>query len=669
MTKETISERSIIMNTVTHKDIFDFAQWRESTDIEFKLAAGKDGVGALPNSIWETYSAMANTTGGTIFLGVKEKSDLSIEVKGVESSGKIIKDFWNQINNPQKVSCNLLTSDHVCEFQHKGKTLISITIPRATRRDRPVYIGANPMTGTYWRQNDGDYHCPTEVIQRMIAEKTSDTLDAGICNHYTLDDIDLGSLTAYRQMFSNRTPVHPFNEMDNLEFLRNLGGWRENRESGEKGLTYAGLLMFGKLRSILDIFPKYIVDYREYGRMISEEQRWEDRITTDFSWSGNLFSFCKTVLPRLYQSLKVPFKLEHGIRVDESPVHIALREALVNTLIHADYGEGGTILVVKRPDLFGFRNPGVLRISKEDAIRGGTMNSDCRNRNLQKMFQMIGYADQAGSGFPKIYSGWASQDWKKPEFREDFKQKQTYLALRMTSLFPEDVVTAATEKFGERFSTLSQLERLAVVTAIAEEEVSHSRLMELTTAHQADISAVLRKLVDLKILHSDGYGRGMVYHICGTSNDECDLFNSRFSSSLEKGPSSLEKGPSSPEKGPSSPEKGPSSPEKGPSSPEKGPSSELERGGCQPLPKLNKIKKDCLSLFLTYGELSAAELRTKLKRNNPAKFRNNILSPLMEIGFVVATLQPPQHPKQKYKMTDEGRAFMIHLNATSGLNN
>ena len=158
-----------------------------------------------------------------------------------------------------------------------------------------------------------------------------------------------------------------------------------------------------------------------------------------------------------------------------------------------------------------------------------------------------------------------------------------------------------------------------------------------------------------KILHSDGYGRGMVYHICGTSNDECDLFNSRFSSS--------------PEKGPSSPEKGPSSPEKGPSSPEKGPSSELERGGCQPLPKLNKIKKDCLSLFLTYGELSAAELRTKLKRNNPAKFRNNILSPLMEIGFVVATLQPPQHPKQKYKMTDEGRAFMIHLNATSGLNN
>ena len=93
-------------------------------------------------------------------------------------------------------------------------------------------------------------------------------------------------------------------------------------------------------------------------------------------------------------------------------VHIALREALVNTIIHADYGEGGAILVIKRPDLFGFRNPGTLRIRKEDAIRGGTMNSDCRNRNLQKMFQMIGYADQAGSGFPKIYSGWASQDWK-----------------------------------------------------------------------------------------------------------------------------------------------------------------------------------------------------------------------------------------------------------------
>lgn len=632
------------MNSTIHKDVFDFEQWKEAKDREFKLAAGKDGTGALPDSVWETYSAMANTVGGTIFLGVKEFPDLHIEIRGVDNPEKVIKEFWNQVNNPQKVSCNLLSSDQVSQFQFEGKTLIAIDVPRATRKERPVYIGANPMTGTYRRQNDGDYRCPPEVVQRMIAEKTSDTLDAGICNHYSIDDIDMGTLVAYRQMFANRTPVHPFNEMNDLEFLRNLGGWRENRENGEKGLTYAGLLMFGKLRSILDVFPKYIVDYREYGRTISEEERWEDRLTTDFSWPGNLFSFCRSVLPRLYQSLKVPFKLANGVRIDESPVHIALREALVNTLIHADYGEGGTILVVKRPDLFGFRNPGVLRIPKEDAIRGGTMNSDCRNRNLQKMFQMIGYADQAGSGFPKIYSGWASQDWKKPEFREDFKYRQTYLALRMTSLLPDDAVATATIMFGERFLGLPQLERLAVVTAIAEEEVTHSRLMELCTDHQADISMALRNLVQAKLLYSEGYGRGTVYHIL-QSNESAIATNNR------EGPSSVTRGLSSGAEGPSSGVEGPSSYIEGSGSGLGVASQEV----------LNRGRRECLLLLLRGNDMSAATLRSQLNRNNATKFRRNILIPLIKAGFVIPTMQPLQHPRQKYRITDAGRQCMESL--------
>lgn len=621
------------MTDVVHKDIFDFDLWKEAKDREFKLAAGRDGNGALPDSIWETYSAMANTVGGIIFLGMKEFQDSHYEIVSINNPDKIVKDFWNQINNPQKVSCNLLKPNQVTVFQHDGKTLIAIEVPRATRKERPVYIGTNPMTGTYRRRNDGDYKCPEEIVQNMIAEKTSDTLDADICNLYSLDDLDLESLSAYRQMFANRTPVHPFNEMNSLEFLRQLGGWRKNRETGEEGLTYAGVLMFGKLRSILDVFPKYIVDYREYGRTISEEQRWEDRVTTDFSWPGNLFSFCKIVLPRLYQSLKVPFKLENGVRVDESPVHIAIREALVNTLIHADYREGGAILVVKRPDLFGFRNPGTLRIPKEDAIRGGTMNSDCRNRNLQKMFQMIGYADQAGSGFPKIYSGWASQDWKKPEFREDFEHNQTYLALRMTSLLPDEAIARAKALFGEQFRSLQPLERLAVVTAIAEEEVTHSRLMELCTDHQADVSSALRNLTRLNILCSAGHGRGTTYHVSLKTRDTGII-------PIEMGPSSDEKGPSSSEKGPSFDEKGPSS---------------YKLQATSDIPVLNKGKKECLEVLLNGEALSASNLRSRLNRNNATKFRRNILAPLIKANFIEPTLQPPQHPKQRYRITDAGK--------------
>ena len=49
----------------------DFNTLREGWDFEAKLAAGRDGRGALPDSLWESYCAMANTDGGLILLGAQ----------------------------------------------------------------------------------------------------------------------------------------------------------------------------------------------------------------------------------------------------------------------------------------------------------------------------------------------------------------------------------------------------------------------------------------------------------------------------------------------------------------------------------------------------------------------------------------------------------------------
>ena len=62
---------------------------RESVDIECKLAIGKDGKGGLPNAVWESYSAFANTDGGVIILGVKENTDGSFITYGIEKPAKI----------------------------------------------------------------------------------------------------------------------------------------------------------------------------------------------------------------------------------------------------------------------------------------------------------------------------------------------------------------------------------------------------------------------------------------------------------------------------------------------------------------------------------------------------------------------------------------------------
>jgi ATP-dependent DNA helicase RecG len=295
-----------------------------------------------------------------------------------------------------------------------------------------------------------------------------------------------------------------------LIFLERIGAVGKDRETGVTGLRLAGLLMFGRAEVISDALPHYMVDYQERSEP-KAERRWIDRLVPDGTWSGNVYDFFRKVYQKLTVDLKVPFQLQAGQRIDDTPVHEALREALVNTLIHADFSGRVSVLVVKRPDMFGFRNPGLMRVPPELAVLGG--NSDCRNRRLQKMFQLVGYGDHAGSGLPKIYHNWAGQHWRRPLLSELREPEQTLMELRMVSLLPEHAVAELQAHLGAKFGGLSPLERLALVTAMTEGKINHGRLREIATEHPSDITKMLTRLVKDDFLVSNGIGRGMIYFL------------------------------------------------------------------------------------------------------------------------------------------------------------
>jgi predicted HTH transcriptional regulator len=87
------------------------------------------------------------------------------------------------LNNPQKVSLNLLSQSDVERLTVDGMALLSITVPRADRRSRPVYIKGNLLTGTYRRNFEGDYKCTEEQIRRMVAEADDRPRDGEILEH------------------------------------------------------------------------------------------------------------------------------------------------------------------------------------------------------------------------------------------------------------------------------------------------------------------------------------------------------------------------------------------------------------------------------------------------------------------------------------------------------
>ncbi len=509
----------------------DFALLRESVDIECKLAIGQDGKGGLPKSLWETYSAFANTDGGIIILGAKELKNGTFEAHGIENLVQIKADLFNTLNNPAKINKNLLTDQFVREWQVDDKTLLLIAVPRAARKQQPIYLNNNPLNNTYIRQNEGDYKLDDEHVKRMLAEQAHDGRDDEILANFGLDDLAIESLRSYRQRYSNLNPNAELNDLVDIEFLRRIGAYGINRETGVRGLTKAGLLMFGMQHTISEVFPNYMVDYQERPHA-QTEARWIDRVVPDGSWSGNLYDFYRKVYNKLIQDLKIPFELKDGVRQEDTPVHIALREALVNCIVHADYTDRASVLIVKRPDMFGFRNPGLMRIPLEHALKGS--ESDCRNRKLHQMFRLINVGEQAGSGIPKILSGWQSQHWVPPYLHEKRQpNNQTLLEMTMVDLFPSDTMQQLTQQFGSSFTELTQNERAALAIAKLEGTVTHARLQTVVTGHSVDITRDLQHLVKLGFLNSSG-GRGSVYTLAGVDVLQPDEVFSDFSTGISE---------------------------------------------------------------------------------------------------------------------------------------
>jgi len=112
----------------------------------------------------------------------------------------------------------------------------------------------------------------------------------------------------------------------------------------------------------------------------------------------------------------MPFRLEGIIRIDDTPQHKAVREALANCLVNADYYGRGGVVILKHRDRLVFENPGTIRIGKALMLEGG--HSDPRNSVIIKMFSMLHIGERAGSGIHRIISAWSSAGYDAPQIAE-----------------------------------------------------------------------------------------------------------------------------------------------------------------------------------------------------------------------------------------------------------
>jgi len=480
----------------------------EYFELEFKLA--KDG---FPKEFWKTYSAFANTNTGIIILGVREKKD-TIEIEGLtdEQIEKYKKQFWNDCNNPNTISRNLLSNNDVKVISYSNKKLLSFRIPFASRTERPVYLSRNPFGNTYKRNHEGDYRCTDEEVKRMLADSSAELKrDSKILENFTIDDFDTATVNHFRQLFLSSKPNHPWHILNNKDLFLKIGAYKIDRKTKIEGVTLAGLLMFGKADSIKeqDELPDFFPDFRV--KLSTDPKiRWTDRIWPDGTWENNLLQFYLKVWPKLSSTLPKPFQLNKDERVDETPTHIALREAFVNALVHTDYALSGNIIIELDTEKFVFSNPGTLLLSIQQYYAGGI--SECRNPSLQQMFMLIGRAEKAGSGVDKIMSGWQESHWRRPFLEIENQPDRVKLTLPMFSVIPDAVLNELNAVFDD-VSHLTPDELTALSFCQIEGSISNQRLQYVLNMHSADITNLLKKLCADNYLESDKNGRWTIYKI------------------------------------------------------------------------------------------------------------------------------------------------------------
>ena len=485
-------------------DFENLSEYREDNRLEAMLAKG-----GFPLSVWETYSAFANSNGGVILLGVKEKKDNSLEICGIENPEKLLKDFWDTINNRKKISRNLLREERVYTKVVDGKTILVVEVPRALREQRPVYVGENIFSGSFRRNWEGDYRLSKEEVSALFRDAGEVSQDRKVLLEMDDTVFCADSIKGYRQIFKITHDNHIWNKLSDSDFLCRVGAASFD-ENGKLHPTGAGLLMFGYEYEIVREYPNYFLDYQEH---YDASLRWSDRVVSSSGeWSGNIFDFFFKISSKLEDGLKRPFKMEGILRIDDTSAHKAVREALVNCLVHGDYyGRQGTV-IKKYSDKIVFSNPGLFRIPGFEAMTGGV--SDPRNSVLLKLFSFLDLGERAGSGVPKIVDAMKETFGTKPSYKEKFTPDRTEMTFYLDENqgttqknYPENEETTQ-KNYPENEETAQETTRRILDLMEENSSITRDELAERIGLTSDGIKYHIKKLKEKNLLTREGGDKG-----------------------------------------------------------------------------------------------------------------------------------------------------------------
>lgn len=416
--------------------------------------------GIVTDDIKKEIIAFANASGGTIYVGVENNGN----VTGVNSADKTIQQISNMVRDAIKPDVTMFI--HYDTIKANDKTVVKIDIQRGTQR--PYYLASKGLRpeGVYVRQGTSSAPSTDTAIRQMIKETDGDSFEAMRSLEQEL------TFTAAEKEFSIR----------NLEF-------NEPQRQTLKLISSDGI--YTNLGLLLSDECSHTVKVAVFEG--TDQSVFQDRR----EFSGSLFKQLEDVYSFIDLNNPIKATFNKLLRIDSRAYpDVAVREALLNSLVHRDYSFSSSTLISIYTDRIEFVSIGGLMpgIAIDDIMIGVSV---CRNPGLANVFYRLQLVEAYGTGMKKIRN--AYKDAKVQPIVENSNN-----AFKI--VLPNLNVKSVPDR------TISENE--AVIISIAEEkgEITRADVENKLGVSTSTASRLLRRMVNDGLLSQNGVARSTKYY-------------------------------------------------------------------------------------------------------------------------------------------------------------
>lgn len=332
-------------------------KYRESETVELKSK--------VENDIVKEVIAFANSQGGTIYVGVDDMG----YVIGIDDADKTTLQINNMVRDSIKPDVTMFVRYET--IIDEGKNIICITVQKGT--NKPYYLASKGLkpSGVYVRNGNASDPSTDTAIRKMIKETDGDSYE-------TMRSLEQNlTFESASKEFSERKVEFGPTQMKTLELL-NL----------DDIYTNVGFLLSDQCTHTVKVATFQGTD----------QSIFKDRN----EFSGSLFKQVEDAYSYIDLRNQTQATFEKLRRIDRRDYpEEAVREALLNSIVHRDYAYSASTIISVFDDRMEFVSIGglVSGLAVEDIMIGLSM---CRNPKLAKVFYKLNFIEAYGTGMPKI---------------------------------------------------------------------------------------------------------------------------------------------------------------------------------------------------------------------------------------------------------------------------